>query len=114
MGNVSINTVSTSAKEPRSKSVQQVTYRQSLRSAVPDSAVLSPVARPDRGGSKGEKRLVYTNHFRVDIGDAVVYQYDIDIVMIDRNHRARLARKDDCGQVIQSIVKERADFPTVW
>jgi hypothetical protein len=57
---------------------------------------------------------VYTNHFPVDIGDAVVYQYDINIVMIDRNGRSRFSSKDDRWEALQTIVKERKGFPTIW
>jgi hypothetical protein len=112
MRSLSIGT--TSAKDPRSQSVRQVIRRRGLCSAVPDSAVLSPVHRPDEGGSKGEKISVYTNHFRVDIGDSAVYQYETDIVMIDRNLRSRAAGKDDRWDVIQSIIKQNKNFPTVW
>jgi eukaryotic translation initiation factor 2C len=114
MNNLSIGTVSASAKDARSQSVRHVNHRRALCSAVPDSAVLSPVHRPDKGGSKGQGITVYTNHFRVDIGGTVVYQYDIDIAMIDRNQRSRLATKDDRWDVIQVFVKERKDFPVVW
>ncbi len=111
---MSISAASASAKDSRSQSVRQVTRRRGLYSAVPDSAVLSPVNRPDKGGSKGQTISVYTNHFRVDIGDNVVYQYEIDIVMIDRNHKVRQAVKDDRWDVIQFIVKQNKNFPTVW
>jgi hypothetical protein len=114
MGNLSIGTTSASAKDSRSQSVRHVNRRRGLCSAVPDLAVLSPINRPDKGGSKGQEITVYTNHFRVDIGDAVVYQYEIDISMIDRDQRSRLATKDDRWDVIQIFVKERKGFPVVW
>lgn len=114
MRSMSISAASASAKDSRSQSVRQVTRRRGLYSAVPDSAVLSPVNRPDKGGSKRQTISVYTNHFRVDIGDNVVYQYEIDIVMIDRNHKVRQAVKDDRWDVIQFIVKQNKNFPTVW
>jgi hypothetical protein len=114
MRSLSINTASASAKDPRSQSVRQPNRRRGVCSAVPDSAVLSPIDRPDEGGTKGQRITVYTNHFRVDIGDATVYQYDIDIVMIDRNRRARVAGKDDRWEVIQTLVKENKNFPVVW
>jgi hypothetical protein len=114
MRTLNIGTASASTKDPRSQSLRQVNTRRGLCSAVPDSAVLSPVYRPDEGGSKGQKITVFTNHFRVDIGNAVVNQYDVDIAMIDRNHKMRLACKDDRWEVIQTFVKERKGFPTVW
>ncbi len=114
MRSLSLRTASASAKDPRSQSLRQINRRRGLCSAVPESAVLSPVDRPDEGGSKGQKITVFTNHFRVDIGDAIVYQYDIDIVMIDRNRRVRLATKDERWEVIQTFIKERKGFPVVW
>jgi hypothetical protein len=114
MRSLSVDTASASAKEPRSQSVRPVNRYRGLHSAVPDTAVLSPVDRPDKGGSKGQPISVYVNHFRVDIDDVVVYQYNVDIIMIDRNGRPRMARKDDCWEVIQSIFKEKKDFPVVW
>jgi hypothetical protein len=114
MRSLSINAAAALTKDPRSQSVRQPNHRRELCSAVPDSAVLTPVLRPDEGGRNGQEIDVYTNHFRVDIGDAVVYQYDINIVMIDRNGRSRLSRKDDRWEVLQTIVKERKDFPTIW
>ncbi|CAF2681440.1 unnamed protein product [Rotaria sp. Silwood2] len=114
MRNLSIETASASAKDSRSQSVRQVIRNRTLCSAVPESAVLKPVPRPDEGGSKGQKISLYTNHFRVNINDAVVYQFDIDIVMIGRDGKARLTRKDDRWEVIQLFVKQRKNFPIVW
>ncbi|CAF1190043.1 unnamed protein product [Rotaria sordida] len=114
MRNLSINAASTSAKDFRSQSVRQVIRRRELCSAVPDLAVLTPVRRPDEGGSKGQKISVYTNHFRVNINDAVIYQYDIDIVMVGRDGKAHLSRKDDRWEVVQSFFRRRNNFPTIW
>lgn len=114
MANVSIATPSAVPKEVRSQSVRQVNRRRALCSAVPDLAVLSPVDRPDDGGTKGNKITVYTNHFPVDIGQVIVHQYDVEIVMIDRNQKARPANKDDRWNVLQTFLKERKNFPVVW
>ncbi|CAF4332090.1 unnamed protein product, partial [Adineta steineri] len=69
---------------------------------------------PDKGGQNGQHIDVYTNHFRVDIDKVIVYQYDVDIVMIDRYGKIRFARKDDRWEVIQTIIKEKKDFPIIW
>ncbi|UJR20428.1 hypothetical protein I4U23_023559 [Adineta vaga] len=114
MNSLSVNEASTVAKNARSKSVHQRPSRRTLCSAVPDTANLNPVHRPDRGGQKGQVVDVYSNHFRVDIDDATVYQYDIDIIIIFRNNKSCEARKDDRWEVVQTIVKERKDFPTIW
>ena len=114
MNNLSVETASALTRGTRSQSVRHVNHRQGLRSAVPDSAVLSPVDRPDTGGSKGREITVYTNHFSTDIGNAIVYQYEIDIAMIDRNQRSCLANKDDRWNVIQVFFKGRKGFPVVW
>ncbi|CAF3334667.1 unnamed protein product [Rotaria sp. Silwood2] len=92
MRKLSINTTSASAKDSRSQSVHQVIRRRRLCSTVPDSAVLTPVRRPDQGDSKGQEISVYTNHFRVDINDAIISQYDIDIVMIDCFDKLRMMK----------------------
>jgi hypothetical protein len=75
---------------------------------------LTPVRRPDDGGSKGQAITVFTNHFRVNIDDAVINQYDIDIAMIDRDGKLRSARKDDRWNVIKSIFNGSKKFPVVW
>ncbi|CAF4872522.1 unnamed protein product [Rotaria sp. Silwood1] len=114
MRNLSIDAASALAKDSRSQSVRPVIRRRILCSAVPESAELTPIRRPDEGGSKGQKISVYTNHFRVQIPDAIIYQYDIEIVMIGRDGKARLTRKDDRWEVIQTFVKQRNNFPTIW
>jgi hypothetical protein len=59
--------------------------------------------------------MVYTNHFPVHIDDAIIYQYDIDIVMIDRDGKQRFARKDDRWNVIKFVVNDKKkNFPVVW
>ncbi|CAF3663795.1 unnamed protein product [Adineta steineri] len=116
MRNMSVDTTTTTtrAKDSRSQSVRQGNRRRILCSAVPDSAVLTPIRRPDEGGSKGQAISIYTNHFPVTISDAIINQYDIDIAIIDRNGKPRLARKDDRWKVIQTISKQKKDFPAVW
>ena len=114
MNQLAIGTASAVPKDVRSQSVRQVNRRRALCSAVPDSAVLSPVKRPDDGGVKGDRITLYTNHFPVGIAEASVYQYDVEIVMIDRNQKSRTANKDDRWNALQTFLKERKGFPVVW
>ena len=114
MSQLSIGTASAVPKDVRSQSVRQVTRRRALCSAVPDSAVLSPIKRPDDGGTKGNRITLYTNHFPVEIAEASVFQYDVEIVMIDRNQKPRTANKDDRWNALQTFLKERRNFPVVW
>ncbi|CAF3999072.1 unnamed protein product [Rotaria sordida] len=107
MRNLSINAASTSAKDFRSQSVRQVIRRRELCSAVPDLAELTPVHRPDEGGSKGQKISVYTNHFRVNINDAVIYQYDIDIVTVGRDVLVRQDRIRNIYDFIEKKINNR-------
>lgn len=113
--NLSINTPSAVPKDTRSQSVRQAPRRRGLCSAVPDSAELVPIDRPDDGGRKGREITVHTNHFRLDLDEnTTVYQYDIEIVLIDRNNRVRQANNDNRWDALQLLLKERKDFPVVW
>ncbi|CAF3230385.1 unnamed protein product [Rotaria socialis] len=114
MRNLSVNKTTTLSREPRSESVLPMKRRRLLCSAVPDTAVLCPIRRPDDGGSSGTAISVYTNHFRVDIDDATINQYDIDIVIVDSNGKSRPARKDDRWETMQRIAKEKKNFPLAW
>ena len=98
----------------RSQSVQPKQRRFQLQSAIPDSAVLTPVARPSQAGQVGRTIEVFTNHFRVKIGDVFVNQYDIEIFMIGRDKKPRLARKDERWETVQRIAKREANFPVIW
>ena len=102
-----------------SRSQSAVTYqrfgRRCLLSAVPDTANLAPMLRPDAGGSKGRAISVYTNHFPVKFDfNATVNQYDVDILLIDRDGNHRPARKDERWKVMQLISQKKKDFPIVW
>jgi hypothetical protein len=71
--------------------------------------------RPDAGGSKGRSISVYTNHFLVEIDyDATVNQYDVEIMLIDRDGKQCPARKDERWKVMQLIAEKKKDFPAVW
>ncbi|UJR13192.1 hypothetical protein I4U23_000214 [Adineta vaga] len=83
-------------------------------SAVPNTAVLTPIRRPENGGTSGNEFLVYTNHFKVDIGDATINQYDVDIITMDARGKPRPVRKDERWEVIKRIGEENKNFPVVW
>jgi hypothetical protein len=98
----------------RSQSARPTNRRPHLHSAVPESAVLTPVRRPDQGGNAGKIINVYTNHFRVKISDDLVNQYDVEIFMIGRDKKPRLARKDERWETVQRIAKREKNFPVIW
>ena len=98
----------------RSHSARPANRRSYLHSAVPESAELTPVRRPDMGGSAGKPVDVYTNHFRLKIDDGIVNQYDIEIFMIGRDKKPRLARKDERWETVQRIAKREKNFPVIW
>jgi uncharacterized protein YfkK (UPF0435 family) len=98
----------------RSQSARPTNRRSYLHSAVPESAVLTPVRRPDQGGNAGKPIMIFTNHFRVKISDDVVNQYDIEIYMIGRDKKPRLARKDERWETVQLISKREKNFPVIW
>ena len=118
----SISTVTTtddtiSSRQPRSQSVTSTRGRgrHLLLSAVPDTANLTPMLRPDAGGSKGRPVSIYTNHFPVRLDyNATVNQYDVEIMLIDRDGKPRSARKDERWKAMQLIARGKKDFPTVW
>ncbi|CAF3880586.1 unnamed protein product, partial [Rotaria magnacalcarata] len=98
----------------RSQSARPTNRRPCLQSAVPESAVLAPIRRPDQGGAVGKVIEVYTNHFRVKIADEFVNQYDVEIYMIGRDQKPRLARKDERWETVQRIAKREKNFPIIW
>ena len=98
----------------RSQSVEPIKRRTHLYSVIPESAVLTPVRRPDQGGHLGKAIEVYTNHFRVKVADEFVNQYDVEIFMIGRDKKPRLARKDERWETVQRIAKREKGFPVIW
>lgn len=98
----------------RSQSVQANRRRPQLYSAIPDSAVLTPVRRPDQCGQLGKPIQLYTNHFPVKIADEFVNQYDVEIYMVGRDKKLRLARKDERWETVQRIAKRETGFPIIW
>ncbi|CAF0973268.1 unnamed protein product [Adineta steineri] len=113
MENLSLNSA---VAQPvvRSRSAQPTARRSYLHSAVPESAVLTPIRRPDQGGKAGKVVDVYTNHFRIQVDDAIINQYDIEIFMIGRDKKPRLARKDERWETVQRIAKREKNFPIIW
>ncbi|CAF4470917.1 unnamed protein product, partial [Rotaria sp. Silwood2] len=123
MARESISTLTTtnsgiSSRQSRSQSVisnRGGRGRRILLSAVPDTANLTPMLRPDAGGSKGRPISIYTNHFSVKIDyNATVNQYDVEIMLIDQDGNERVARKDERWKVMQLIAQKKKDFPAVW
>ena len=105
-------------------------FRDSLRSAVPDTSVISMAKRPDRGGtgrsllhsyllsnfsfSAGQKLQLHTNHFKCHIPQTLkCHQYDIELETANRDGTWRPAKKDDRFFVLKKII-DRENFPFVW
>lgn len=83
-------------------------------SIVPESAVLTPIRRPDPHGNLGRSVEIYVNHFSVSIPDAIINQYEIEITMIRRDGREALARKDERWETLQELIRKEKNFPLVW
>ena len=105
---------STSQSVVRSQSVRPSNQRSCLHSAVPESTVLTPILRPDQGGNVGKTIDVYTNHFRLQIDDATINQYNVEIYMIGRDKKPHLARKNERWETVQHIARSEKNFPVVW
>jgi hypothetical protein len=98
----------------RSVSGQPLKRRTTLRSVVPDSAELKPINRPDKGGQLGRSIDIYTNHFPVLIGNAIVHQYDVEVCMLGRDGRHMEARKDERWEMIQRVFRRQPNSPVIW
>ncbi|CAF2623092.1 unnamed protein product [Rotaria sp. Silwood2] len=89
-------------------------FRHSIRSAVPDTSVITMAKRPDRGGTAGQKLQFYTNHFKCHIPRTLkCHQYDIELEAANRDGTWRPAKKDDRFFVLKKII-DRENFPFVW
>lgn len=88
--------------------------RRPLKSAVPESARLSPIQRPTEKGKIGRPITIYTNHFPVKIDDAIINQYEVEIAMIGRDNKPRRARKDERWETLRRIQERVKNFPLVW
>ncbi|CAF1148681.1 unnamed protein product [Rotaria sordida] len=89
-------------------------FRNSIRSAVPDTSVITMAKRPDRGGTAGQKLQLYTNHFKCNIPRTLkCHQYDIELEVANRDGTWRPAKKDDRFFVLKKII-DRENFPFVW
>ncbi|CAF0858888.1 unnamed protein product [Rotaria sp. Silwood1] len=96
----------------RAKSTRS--FRNSIRSAVPDTSIISIAQRPDQSGTAGQKLRLYTNHFKCNIPQILkCHQYDIELETLNRDGTWRPARKDDRFLVLRKII-EREHFPLVW
>jgi len=110
-----ISKLSLQPSEARSHTTpRQANQRRTLYSAVPDTAVLTPVCRPNYGKA-GRPIQIYTNHFKVSIdNDAIINQYDIEILMIGRNGNTSGARKNERWETLKELTKREKNFPLVW
>jgi hypothetical protein len=103
------------ASGARSQTTPRPAYRRrTLYSAVPDTAVLTPIRRPEEYGKAGRPIQIYTNHFKVSIDNAMVNQYDIEIVMIRRDGKTCSARKNERWETLKELAKREKNFPIVW
>jgi len=110
-----ISKLSVHPGESRSQTTPRPAYRRrTLYSAVPDTAMLTPIRRPEEYGKAGRPIQIYTNHFKVSIDDAIVNQYDIEIVMIRRDGKTSPARKNERWETLKELAKREKDFPIVW
>jgi len=76
--------------------------------------VLTPIRRPNYGKA-GRPIQIYTNHFKVSIdNDAIINQYDIEIMMICRNGNTCAARKNERWETLKELSKKEKNFPLVW
>ncbi len=115
IGNISLKSdESTLASGARSQTIPRPNRRRMLYSVVPDSAVLTPIRRSSGYGKAGRPIRVYTNHFKVSMDDAIINQYDIEIVMIRRDGKSCSARKDERWEILQQLAKREKNFPLVW
>jgi hypothetical protein len=114
----------------RAKSTRPL--REAIRSAVPDTAIISIAKRPDQGGTgiysfesnwslkivsllqAGHELKLYTNHFKCNIPQTLkCHQYDIELEAANRDGTWRIAKKDDRFFILKKII-EREQFPFVW
>ncbi|CAF3451427.1 unnamed protein product, partial [Rotaria sp. Silwood2] len=79
--------------------------RPPLRSAVPDSQLISLARRPAQSGRVGQRVEVYTNHFKIEflnINEGVtLYQFDVDVEILMRDGSWRSSKKDERFQVMK-------------
>jgi hypothetical protein len=107
--------LSLQSSEARSQTTpRRSNQRRTLYSVVPDSSILTPIRRPGEYGKIGKPIRIFTNHFKVSIDDAIVNQYDIDILMIRRDGKTCLARKNERWETLQALAKREKNFPLVW
>ncbi|CAF3792637.1 unnamed protein product [Rotaria socialis] len=88
-----------------------------LRSAVPDSQIITLARRPALPGRAGQRFEIYTNHLKIEFSNAteslILYQFDVDVEILMRDGSWRSCKKDERFQVMKTII-EREEFPLVW
>lgn len=101
--------------ESRSQTTRPTNRRRTLYSAVPDTALLTPLRRPEEYGKAGKPIEIYTNHFKVSMDtNIIINQYDIEIEMIRRDGKTCAARKNERWETLQKLSKREKNFPLVW
>lgn len=98
----------------RSQTTRPMNRTRMLYSAVPDSAVLTPIRRPDQGGKSGRPIEIYANHFRVSIDDAIINQYDVEVSMVRRDGELCAARKNERWETFKKLSEQVKNFPLAW
>ncbi len=123
----------TSETESDTKKRSRSFVRPPLRSAVPDSQLLSFARRPAQTGHRkikieffflilqiilvGQRVEVFTNHFKIEFSQVsepiIFYQFDVDVEILMRDGSWRSCKRDERFQVMKTII-EREQFPLVW
>ncbi|CAF0840758.1 unnamed protein product [Adineta ricciae] len=107
----------TKEAESSSKARSRSFVRPIIRSAVPESQLISLARRPAQSGRVGQRVELYTNHFKIefekDSQSSIVYQFDVDVEILMRDGSWRSCKRDERFQVIKTII-EREKFPLVW
>ncbi|CAF3441824.1 unnamed protein product [Rotaria sp. Silwood1] len=88
-----------------------------IRSAVPNSQLITIIKRPLQSGHAGQQVELYTNHFRINFSkqsnEIILYQFDVDVELLIRDGSWRSCRKDERLQVLKKII-EQENFPLIW
>ncbi|CAF4145322.1 unnamed protein product, partial [Rotaria sordida] len=89
--------------------------RPTIRSAVPNSQLITIIKRPSQSEHAGQKVELHTNHFRINFSkqtnELILYQFDFKLFIRDGLWRS--CRKDERLQVLKKIL-EQEHFPLVW
>ncbi|CAF3955657.1 unnamed protein product [Rotaria sordida] len=89
--------------------------RPTIRSAVPNSQLITIIKRASQSEHAGQKVELHTNHFRINFSkqtnELILYQFDFKLFIRDGLWRS--CRKDERLQVLKKIL-EQEHFPLVW